>query len=246
MTTTSEIIKDAYRESNLIGIGAGVTDAQNDEALPRLTSLISGVYGLDLGERLVDWMVGYAGQTNPDQSWSQTDWVYPIANSRILLNHTTSQTLYLPPAPENGARLQVIDVNSVLATYNITLDGNGRLINGVATETLSTAALNRTYMFDADVSGWVTVTGLALGDPMPFPTEFDDYFILKLAGRLNPRYGRSLSDLSLARLAELKEQMESRYRQKRTMPAQRAVLNISDPNRRLSYADRPGKFGWMR
>lgn len=246
MTTTSEIIKDAYRESNLIGLGATVTDAQNTEALPRLTSLISGVYGFDLGERLEDWMVGYSGQISPDHIWSETDWVYPIANSRVLLNHTTSQTLYLPLTPDNGARIQVIDVNSVLATYNVVVDGNGRLINGAATETLSTDGLNRVYMFDSDVSGWVTVSGLALGDEMPFPTEFDDYFILKLAGRLNPRYGRSLSDLSLARLGEVKEQLEARYRQKRTMPAQRAVLQISDPNRRLSYADRPGKFGWMR
>jgi hypothetical protein len=248
MTVVSAIITDAYRESNLIGVGRVPTDPQNTEGLTRLQSLIAGVYGHDVGERLEDWMVGYAGQQDPDHCWSANDWAYPLPNSRIILNHQNAETIYLPVVPDHGARISVVDVNSVLGTYNVTLMGNGRLIDGVASVVLNTNALNKTWVYNEDVSGWQALSTLALTDLLPFPVEFDDYFIITLAGRLNPRYGRSLSDLSLARLQELREQLEARYRQTRNMPAPNAVRRLQGPASQGYSPDvggRSGRFGWM-
>lgn len=247
MTTTTEIILDAYRESNVIPITATPNAAQSAEAMRRLTNLVSAVYGDDVGENLQDWMVGYEGQVYPDYSWTQQRWAYPISNSRILFNDIIAQTLYLPIRPDDGARIQFIDVQGVCGTYNVTLDANGRLIEGVDSILLDTNGVNKTWIYKADIATWVLMEALAIDVEMPFPSEFDDYFIIKLAGRINPRFGRSLDELSLARLAEMQEMLESRYRQKRPMPAQQGVLRLSDPNQQYFYAGNwRGQWGWMR
>lgn len=247
MTTTTEIIQDAFRESNVIRLGASPTSDMQTEAMSRLNNLISAVYGDDVGENFQDWMVGYEGQINPNYSWTQLQWSYPIINSRILLNHNEAQTLYLPLRPYDGSRIQVIDVQGVLATYNVTLDGNGRNIETTPTITLNTNDLNRTWIFDAEAANWERAAAtFAIGDQMPFPTEFDDYFIIKLAGRLNPRYGRSLSEESVGRLAEMQDMLESKYRQRKTMPAQKGVRRLSDPNQRFFFSGNwRGRWGWM-
>lgn len=246
MTLISAIITDAYREFNQIALGKTPSDAQNTEALTRLQSLIAGVYGYDVGEGLEDWMVGAAGQADPDVGWMESDWQYPIQNSRILLNHESTQNIYLPVNPDNGARIRFVDVNSALATYPVTVYGNGRLINGAVTSTLNTAG-NRTYVYNADQAEWQFIDDLALDDEMPFPAQFDDYFTIKLASRLSPRYGRSLSDLTLMRLGDQQQQLEATYRQTRPMPAPGAVRRLAGPSSRGYDPDggRKGRWGWM-
>lgn len=247
MTLISAIITDSYRESNLIAAGTLPSDIQTTEGLSRLSSMVAGVYGYDVGENLMDWMVGNLNQRDARGAWTEEDWAFPIQNSRMLLNHQNPQTIYFFQMPENGARMSVIDINGALATYPITLNGNGRLIDGAATAVLNTAGLNKTWVYDADNADWRALTGLVLTDPMPFPPEFDDYFIIRLAGRLNPRYGRSLDTMALARLAEVTEQIEARYRQTRVMPAPTAVRRLNGPSDR--YYDynggRNGRFGWQ-
>lgn len=247
-STTTEIIQSAFRESNVIRLGATPTADMQTEAMSRLNNIISAVYGDDVGENFQDWMVGYEGQVHPDYSWTSLQWSYPIINSRVLLNHNEPQTLYFPLRPYDGSRIQVIDVQGVLATYNVTLDGNGRKIENGPTLLLSSNGLNSTWIFNAETANWeFSFAGaLAIDDDMPFPTEFDDYFIIKLAGRLNPRYGRSLSEESVGRLAEMQDMLESKYRQRKTMPAQKGVRRLSDPNQRFFYSGNwRGRWGWM-
>lgn len=247
MTLISAIITDAYRESNLIAAGKIPSDTQITEALTRLSSMIAGVYGYDVGEGLQDWMVGTTNLENPMPGWSDQSWVYPIENSRILLNHSSAQTLYFPDLPENGARMSVIDINSALTTYNVTLNGNGRLIEGATTQVLSTAGLSKAWIYDADSANWRAISALVVTDEMPFPEKFDDYFIIRLAGRINPRYGRSLDTMSIARLQEVTEQLESTYRQTRDMPVPSALRRLRGPND-YGYDNmgaRRGRFGWM-
>lgn len=249
MTTTTAIIRDAYREANLIAVGTQPSSEQQTEGLERLSSMVAGVYGFDVGEQLQDWMVGTLGQDQRELgSWSELEWRYPIPNSRLLLNHGAAQTIFLPYHPEDGSRIQVIDITGTLSTRPITLDGNGRLIEGQRTLVLNTDSLNRTWFFNEQLSNWVALDALQIDAQMPFPPEFDDYFIIRLAARLNPRYGRSLSDLSLMRLGEVAEQLQARYRQKRTMPAPSAVRHLRGPTeqyRDRDWNDRGGRFGWM-
>jgi hypothetical protein len=52
MTLVSEIIRDAYRESNLIAITADPTSEEETEGLRLLNRIVSGTYGIDAGEEL--------------------------------------------------------------------------------------------------------------------------------------------------------------------------------------------------
>jgi hypothetical protein len=51
---------------------------------------------------------------------------------------------------------------------------------------------------------------------MPWPPEFDDLFIIKLALRLNPRYGQIMHPGSVQVLKELMTKFSARYSQSTT------------------------------
>ena len=252
MTTLLAICTDALRESNLIGVNAVPTTPQLDEAVRRLQSLIASVYGFDVGENYQDWMVGL---NNVDRTWdmyaqwTETYWRYPIQNARLLLNAPGPQTLYFPRKPDDGARMAIVLEDMDLSVNNVTLSGNGRFIEGATEVVLNdNATAPRSYMYRADLGEWKLMTPLTSASEMPFPIEFDDYFITKLAMRLNPRYGRVMTAETGQRLSEQTQQIKARYRQKQDMPAQLGVLNTSDPGRfdRGFFRGGRGRFGgWM-
>lgn len=252
-TAVSDILMQGYRESNLVTINEVLTAAQTNEGLARLQSLVSGVFGWDVGENLQDWPVGvlnvkrdhWPTPTPNWNMWTINEWSYPIQNVRLLMDANEAQHIYLPAQPDNGARMRIVVLSQDLATHNVILDGNGRLVEGNPTLTLndnSTAA--RVIMYDSETGDWVRVTGITAVSNMPFPEEFDDYFITKLAMRLNPRYGRAMAQESSARLDEVQSQLAARYRNKQDTPADPAVLRLSNPGR-YGYIRAGGRYGWM-
>jgi hypothetical protein len=52
---------------------------------------------------------------------------------------------------------------------------------------------------------------------MPFPDKFDDMFMILLAMRLSPRYGRELSESSVATLKHTRREFIARYLQSRPL-----------------------------
>lgn len=250
MTVTLAIITGAYRESNILGIGVAPNVDQTNEALERLQSLVASVFGKDVGENLSDWPVGVDNvNTNwPDgyPCWTINEWSYPRQNVRLLLNASMAQNIWLPKSPDNGARIRIVVVSQDLNTYPVTIHGNGRLVEGGDTLLLSdTATAPRVLFYDAERADWVRVEPITEDGQFPFPLEFDDYFITRLAMRINPRYGRALMAESGQRLSEMMQQIKARYRLKENMPADPAVLRLSDPNRWYGRFSR-GRFGWMR
>lgn len=209
MTTASEIITAAYRESNLVAISGSPTTAETTEALARLNSLIPGVLGSEVGEELSDLTIG--GEF--DQSAFVSDHI--PANVRLQLNLTAARTLYLDQRPYDGQRVAVTDAGYTLDTYNLTLNGHGRRIEATATVVLSTEGLSRQWMYRADTGNWVRLTGLLAADEMPFPVEFDDYFIIELALRLNPRHSVEIAPASMMRHQNQASQIQARYRKPR-------------------------------
>lgn len=225
-TAVTDIIVSAFRESNLVAVGAQPTTNEQAEALVRLQSIVAGAYGFEVGEQLSDWRVGTLQDYDP--TWDLERWKYPEINSRILLNDPIVDQLFFPCQPSNGSRMQVIDVDGTLSTNNVVLDGNGRLIDGQKTVTLNTDGLNKIWIYDAELADWRTVTPIDGDGDMPFPIEFDDYFITKLAMRINPRYGRTLSDLSVAALTNTESKLRARYAQKQEMGVDVGVLAVTD------------------
>jgi hypothetical protein len=246
MTQVSAIIKRAYREGNLIAIGAEPSTAQAEEALDRLNALIAALMGFEVGTDLLDWPLGNDNvQGNID--WAEDRWRYVINNARLIPNMASPQTVFLPPEPQDGTRVAVVDPRQLLATYPLTLDGNGRVIEDVTSLTLNTAGLDRQWFYRADLGKWVVVSLLASGDQMPFPLAFDDFFITKLAMRLNPLYGRSMPDASVATLVSMQEKLRARYTQNRDVPADLGAVMMTegfDRNYRARGIAR-GRNSWM-
>ena len=126
--------------------------------------------------------------------------------------------IYFPEAPLDGARMALVqgsgagDSGTVGAT--ITLDGNGRTIEGQDTYAgTAPLAAPREWLYRADLADWVAVIPLAQDADIPFPDVLDDLWITMLAMRLAPRYGKSTA-VETAKLAgTMMSKFKARYRQ---------------------------------
>lgn len=225
MTLVSDIIQQAYRDANLITIGNNPTANESTEALKRLQVLILSTLGTEAGEQLSALPVGNNNVSQPD------DWVpdppeFLPPNVRLVCNLQSATTLYMPPNPQDGARLAVIDASANFATHNLTLNGNGRKVDGGTTDVLSTNSQAIQYIYRADIGDWKAFATLATSDEMPFPEEFDDLFIGKLALRLAPRNSAPYTQEQMASMEEALEKFRARYSQTVPTPCDIGVLNL--------------------
>lgn len=241
MTLVSDIIRDAYRESNLIAINADPTDAEQTEGLRLLNRLIAFTYGEDAGDELQPLIIGQNNISRPTdypgytQVPDHTDWFVP-ENSRLVLNLTEAQTVYLDPNPRDGARLAIMDKSGNLDTYNLTINGNGRTIASATSVTVSTASANQEYFYRADTGDWALVSPLTAEDTFPFPDEFEDLFVIGLAARINPRNGTVLDAQSSSHYGKQLKAFKARYRQRLEVGVELGLLKLT--GRRGTYDTR--------
>lgn len=217
MTTAYQIIVDAYRQSNLISLGIAPTQQQEVEGLRYLNRILKSVFGNEVGEPLQGFPVGRNNIERPSgyPDWTSVpsnEWFVP-KNTRANLNLTESVDLFLVPWPDDGTRFAVADASQNLATYPVTVHGNGAFIEGAESIILNEDGLDAEWMYRADRAEWVRYAPLTLFDDFPFPEEFDDYFILTLAFRFNPAYERTLDPQSAELLRKAKTQIRARYTQ---------------------------------
>lgn len=232
MTTISQIITDAYREGNLIAVGATPTTAEQTEALRLLNRLVASYFGSEFGEDLTDLALGKGGVDTGKEFVAFLD-DYPDivvpSNTRLVLNLEAADTVTLPATPMNGERFAVTDASGNLATYNLTVEGNGRMIEGASTLTLSEDGLDRSWFYRADISEWKRLSTLELTDESPFPSEYDDFLIIGLAIRLNPRHGVAVDPQSMMQFGKLKSRFMAMYSQKKEVPVELALQLIGLP-----------------
>jgi hypothetical protein len=235
LTLVSEIISDAYRESNLIATGASPTSAEQTEALRLLNRIISSFYGTEAGEELRPFAIGDNNITRPsdypyDDYINDSQWVVP-ANTRLMLNLTSALTVYLHPEPEDGARFAFIDKSGNLATHNLTIVGNGKTIASANSVTVSTNSANQEYFYRADTGDWALVSPLEADDTFPFPDEFEDLFVIELAARINPRNGVVLDAQSGSFHSRLMGKFKTRYRQTKPVSSELGLRKLSSSKR---------------
>lgn len=238
MTTAATIIQAAFREGNMIPVGQQPTAAQQSEAFDKLNRLVLGILGYKMGENLTDWLVPQPQRTAPvaanypqfpfsddllgvGLTSSSAVYPYPPNNRRIVYGGTT-QTVYFPQKPNPGSQMAVVQgsgagdggsVGNVL-----TLDGNGRTIEGATTKTFtfaSPAFAGRRWFYRDDLADWTAVLTL---DPvtntnMPYPAEFDDFFVCALAKRLAPNYGKIIAKETVEAALTAESAFYARYRQ---------------------------------
>ncbi len=221
MTLISTILLDGYREANMIALGRALNDLQTTEALRLLQGVIDAIYGTDAGEIFQDWTLGDYGRESPQYYYAdaRTDYQidHPPINQRLIATNEAARTVYLTPRPQDGSRYGIVDPFSRLAAFPVTLDANGRTIEDALTLLLDSDGLNRQWFYRADLGSWVRITDLAVDGEMPFPRDFDNMFIILLAMRLSPRYGRELSEASAEILRAGRRNFMARYLQSRPL-----------------------------
>lgn len=228
MTLVSDIVRDAYRESNITAIGVSPTAAQSDEALRLLNRIVAGTYGNEEGDNLNSMPIGRNNVSMPPgfpyyDEVPPGNWTLP-PNTRLQCNLTSALTIYLNPFPEDGERFAVTDVSGNFATMPLTLVGNGRLIAGTESVFLNTNGYNMEFFYRDDLGGWLPINPLVTTDTFPYPVDFDDYFIISLAMRLNPRNGAPMDPQSAQAYKDAKTRLSARYHQTRPTPSELALI----------------------
>lgn len=216
MTTVSDIITDAYRQSNLIPVGSLPSAAQQTEALRYLNRIVRSSLGNEIGEPLEAFPIGSNNIGRPTgypwyQSSPDGNWFLP-ENKRVMANLTKTVNLYLHPKPNDGARLGLIDVTGNLSTYPLTITGNGRTIEGQTSITISTNFVEYEWFYDDTKGDWARTLPLDdLNGSFPFPSDFDFYFVCHLAAALNPSYNVQADPQMVSIYNRARSQIRARY-----------------------------------
>lgn len=246
MTTVTQIIYDAYRQSNLLAIGVAPTTLEQEEALRYLNRIVKSVFGNEAGDPLTAFPIGRNGISRPSgYPWwddvPDNDW-FVNKNLRVMLNLENSLSLYLHPDPDDGSRFAAIDTADNLSTYPVTVYGNGRTIEGAHSITLNTNGFNAEWFYRADLGDWMKYAPLLISDTFPFPEEFDEFFITMLAMRINPSHATDLDPQSQAVFQRARTQLRARYTQDIQARSELALIR---PARVAADRDQWGNTYWL-
>lgn len=201
-----EVVERAYREAAIKGINSPpITPAELDEGLSRLNGFLASLFGAEIGEKLREWQFPSVLRTAPEAvnpmslpfpanlsdrqqplsmgSITQNSYYVatPPPNVRVLYRGDLASQIYFPSNPSDGARMAVVDVGSSGA---LTLNGNGRLIDGATTITLDPGFSPFSWFYRSDLATWILLAPLTLTDQTPLPADFDDLLITGTAIRL--------------------------------------------------------------
>lgn len=240
MTTVASIIKSAFRETNLTPLGVDPTSAQITEAFGLLSTIVEGVLGNEAGENISPMPLGQNDINSPQgYPWYANELpgnIFLPTNLRIMCNLTAAGRVNFHPMPHDGARMGIVDVSGNFDVNPLTISGNGRQIEGASEMVYDDAGMVRQWVYREDLGNWVTVVPIAVDGDMPWPTEFDDMFIIMLAFRLNPRNGQTMHPASVQAGLKATSKFEARYKQSNTqMPSEDGLLYLTHWNRYWGY-----------
>jgi hypothetical protein len=229
MALVYEIIKDAFREANLIPITQSPTLDEQTEALRLLNRFVRSIFGNEAGDKLQPFAVGTNNVTTtsslPTYTFVTPNYV-PL-NARLMVNNTAPMTVQLHPDPEDGSRVAVVDSSNNFNTSPLTLNGNGRRIDTATTALLNTAGLQKEWFYRADLGSWMAISNLGLNDTFPFPLEFEDLFVIGLATRLNPRNGVAIDDQAMMNFRRQRNLFRARYSQSIQQDSEEGLLRMT-------------------
>lgn len=222
-TTAKEIIVQAFSEGGYAPRGKMSLAEEMQEALPVLNTLLLSMLGLELGEHYRDWPVPPNRQSTVPSRYPlgpianepvRDVWTNPPANVRIVAANSEAVTVYFPANPQDGARMAYTDSG---AGADVTLHGNGRLIQGLASVT-GTGGY-RKWLYRADLSNWICLDQLEMGDELPTPPEFDDLYICGLVIRLGGRFKQPADQMYRERYTDMLSRLKRRYKQSEEVPS---------------------------
>lgn len=246
MATAGFIVDRCFRENNLVAINQVVSASKRAEALNYLSEIVSEALGGSAGELLSDWPVpsratNFARPPLLAQSNVQSLSYYqgPPQNARLIVNLTQATTLYFHLQPSDGARMSVINTGNGFDVFNLTLSGNGRLIEGASSLVLSSALVrSKQWFYRAELADWrEIVLPLVEATELPFHDRFTNLWIAMLAIRLSPLYGKEPNTVTLGVATKGMTEFKAQYAQ--YMPA----ANFPDALW-FNSAQSWGGYGW--
>lgn len=115
------------------------------------------------------------------QSVQTSNFAASAGNAYPVNTTSGAITVTLPASPTAGQQIQIIDYAGTANTNNITVNPNGKKINGIAAPaTISTNRVSVTILYVDSVQGWVDIT---IGNSTYIPQNYSvDYLIVAGGG----------------------------------------------------------------
>lgn len=214
MTTASVIINRAFRETQIVPSDVAPTDAQITEALPLLQGIIDRYVRAPI---ITLWLGDLSGiqQQRGQIMRNFTPYADRVAIPQdIYLNCllTEAKTIKLPPSPGDGARIVILDVGGTFGTHFLTIEGNGNLVDGGSSLVLNASGAGVSLIYRRELAQWnIVLDAVGLSNNLPYPSLYDDLFIIELAMRLEPRYGKEMPAITMEIYKQVRSQFTGRY-----------------------------------
>jgi hypothetical protein len=141
--------------------------------------------------------------------------LHPAADHqpRLLATNTSRDHRLFDALPAGRSSRGIADPFGRLAAFPVTLDANGRTIEGARPRCSTRTARFQEWFYRADTGNWVKLTSLLSTDDNPFPNDFDIFSSAGLAMRLNPRFGREMDPQTATVYQGERRQFVARYLQ---------------------------------
>lgn len=221
MTTALATIITGLQALKVIGLGQQPDTAKAQYCLRQLNGYLAGIVGF--GGSLPFRNIAVSGSYTIEDRW-------PVQRIQCL----AGGTVFLPQAVDgvslsDGMRIEVVDASNNASAVNITIDGNGWLIDGDPSATIDEDGGTLQLLYRSDRGGFVVVGALGLNDPLPYPADLDEAIALNAAKRYT-LFGQALSaqDMTTARAGERK--IRSRYAKVPPARFDPAISRISGDN----------------
>jgi hypothetical protein len=214
MSTCTVIINRAFRESQIVPSDVAPSTSQAAEALP----LLQGIIERYVRAPIVTLWLGTTSPILQQRGQVMRDFT-TYANSiaapqDIYLNCvlTAAITIKLPPSPGDGARFVVIDVSQNFGSFPLTIQGNGNRVDGGTELSLATSGQGASLIYRRDLANWQLIPSVfQASNNTPYPDLYDDLFVIELAMRLNPRYGKEMPAITSQIYQDVRSMFKGRY-----------------------------------
>jgi hypothetical protein len=165
-----QVIERAFRIHGTLAAQASPTAADAAMGLTAFNALKRSWFGTLIGPRLGP--ISCSGTSGQAENGGE----YQIPGGAAF-------TLTAPLNPKSGARFGVVDAGLAWTTYPLTVQPNGRLMNGAAVNTtIATAGQNTRWWFRGDTANWTPEADFAsLTAAIEFPDPVIAYMPYMLA-----------------------------------------------------------------
>lgn len=199
MATANDIIARALK---LLGVGADgepISASDAVDGLVALNALLDSLPANGVGSPLTPINVSEGHDSSGNEALF-------VASGGVRIT--------LPEMPIDGMRVQVVDVGGAFGVAPVTLERNGRLLEGAANNaTLSDVGLNRTWLYRADLGDWRRIGSLTATAQIPYPSRFDEAIAAQLAAKLAPTYSVPVTGDLAEMIASGRQAMAAAYTQ---------------------------------